>query len=321
MFQVSVVRADIWLLRCISIARAAIYHNVNQDNTHGNLEVTEPGRLKIVSDRKSNSNIHDKPVYSYSVDWFSLGCCIYEFLIGESPFRTDQAKNWGRFRKTKSSGPFFSLKQGQNAENEQDENLDTALQEMGPDLDRLEEYRLRMSYEEKKCQELSSTMSTKNYNFDDHNMSKRHYDWQGNDVIVGGNIETKEADQLLDDDFNNVKDLLRKLLQKDPADRLGSGGCRCGCDPLGYREIQSHPWFASIDWNSLDKVVPPFIPPAYRSNDNLGSEIGEFEDEDVVNRAVKFVDQSIYSSWYYISLGDAEEVIVELLIHRDKNKV
>lgn len=175
-----------------------------------------------------------------------------------------------------------------------------------------------MSYEEKKCQELSSTMSTNNNNFDDHNMSKRHYDWQSNDVIVGGNIETKEAD---DDDFNNVEDLLRKLLQKDPADRLGSGGSRCGCDPLGYREIQSHPWFASIDWNSLDKVVPPFIPPADRSNDNLGSEIGEFEDEDVVNRAVKFVDQSIYSSWYYISLGDAEEVIVELLIHGDKNKV
>lgn len=29
--------------------------------------------------------------YGLSVDWFSLGCCIFEFLVGCSPFRTKQA--------------------------------------------------------------------------------------------------------------------------------------------------------------------------------------------------------------------------------------
>jgi serine/threonine protein kinase len=32
--------------------------------------------------------------YTLSVDWFSLGCVIYEFLVGVSPFRTDRAKSW-----------------------------------------------------------------------------------------------------------------------------------------------------------------------------------------------------------------------------------
>jgi serine/threonine protein kinase len=32
--------------------------------------------------------------YSYSVDWFSLGCVIVEFLTGVSPFRTEKARYW-----------------------------------------------------------------------------------------------------------------------------------------------------------------------------------------------------------------------------------
>jgi beta-adrenergic-receptor kinase len=34
--------------------------------------------------------------YSLSVDWFSLGCCIYEFHYGVSPFRTERARKWGK---------------------------------------------------------------------------------------------------------------------------------------------------------------------------------------------------------------------------------
>jgi beta-adrenergic-receptor kinase len=35
--------------------------------------------------------------YSVSVDWFSLGCVIYEFIYGICPFRTERAKRWGNF--------------------------------------------------------------------------------------------------------------------------------------------------------------------------------------------------------------------------------
>jgi serine/threonine protein kinase len=33
--------------------------------------------------------------YGLSVDWFSFGCLLYEFLAGVSPFLTEVATNWG----------------------------------------------------------------------------------------------------------------------------------------------------------------------------------------------------------------------------------
>ena len=50
-------------------------------------------------------------------------------------------------------------------------------------------------------------------------------------------------------------DLLTKLFIKDPEKRLGSG-------PNGLKDIQSHPFFASIDWESIleKKIKPPFTP-------------------------------------------------------------
>ena len=43
--------------------------------------------------RAKNADGTRKP-YDARVDWFSLGCVVYEFIAGVSPFRTDRAKNW-----------------------------------------------------------------------------------------------------------------------------------------------------------------------------------------------------------------------------------
>jgi len=53
----------------------------------------------------------------------------------------------------------------------------------------------------------------------------------------------------------NLKDLLQKLFQKDPQQRLGSG-------LKGVEEIKSHPWFSSIDWDALyrKEIRAPFVP-------------------------------------------------------------
>ena len=52
-----------------------------------------------------------------------------------------------------------------------------------------------------------------------------------------------------------ARDLIRWLLQRDPANRLG---CRAG----GIKDIKDHPFFKSIDWEKLDRkgVEPPFKP-------------------------------------------------------------
>ena len=53
----------------------------------------------------------------------------------------------------------------------------------------------------------------------------------------------------------NAKDLINKLLNKDPEKRIGSG-------KEGAENIKRHPFFSDIDWNkALNKELrPPFIP-------------------------------------------------------------
>ena len=42
---------------------------------------------------------------------------------------------------------------------------------------------------------------------------------------------------------SDAKDLLKKLLVKNPAKRLGTSG--------GAEEIKAHPWFSSVDWDDV----------------------------------------------------------------------
>jgi len=50
-------------------------------------------------------------------------------------------------------------------------------------------------------------------------------------------------------------DLLQRFFIKEPENRLGSG-------PKGLENIKSHPFFASINWDSIlaKKIKPPFTP-------------------------------------------------------------
>ena len=44
---------------------------------------------------------------------------------------------------------------------------------------------------------------------------------------------------------NNLKSIITRLLEKNPAKRLGSNG--------DADEIVNHPWFKDIDWSKLMK--------------------------------------------------------------------
>lgn len=52
-----------------------------------------------------------------------------------------------------------------------------------------------------------------------------------------------------------ARSLISKLLNRDPARRLGGG-------PNGGRDIMAHPFYESIDWDKLlrKEIVPPFLP-------------------------------------------------------------
>jgi serine/threonine protein kinase len=64
-----------------------------------------------------------------------------------------------------------------------------------------------------------------------------------------------------------ARDLIRGLLTRDPAQRLG---CRAG----GFGDIMGHPFFRGIDWEKLEKgeVEPPFKPRVASDTD-----IGNFD--------------------------------------------
>jgi len=74
----------------------------------------------------------------------------------------------------------------------------------------------------------------------------------------------------------NARDLIKKLLERDPKKRLGVGGAN---------EIKSHPFFSSIDWEKLVKreITPPFIP-------TISGELG------INNFDKQFVDEPIPKS-------------------------
>lgn len=174
----------------------------------------------------------EKMMYSYEVDWFSLGCCIFEFLIGVSPFRTEQAKKWGHFDITTRQG--------------KDKAMDLAVLSMEPDLS-----------------------------------------------VISDPV---------------CRDLIQKLLVKDPTRRLGA---------KGYQEIANHEWFAGIPWETLHCVEPPFKP-GRKSNVVKGSEIGTFDDEKTIaSMRLDKDDQDFFSDWAYVSHKGAQEEIVEYLVVHD----
>ncbi|KAK1419658.1 hypothetical protein QVD17_28901 [Tagetes erecta] len=62
----------------------------------------------------------------------------------------------------------------------------------------------------------------------------------------------------------DAKDLIDKLLDTDPAKRLGVG-------PDGYTSLKNHPFFGGIDWNDIRSKCPPKLVPEKGATSNHSS--------------------------------------------------
>lgn len=95
---------------------------------------------------------------------------------------------------------------------------------------------------------------------------------------------------------DEAKDLLEKLLTRDPEQRL--------TEPPA---IKKHPWFAGINWKALSQkeVVPPFIPPV-SGKDDTSQVDPSFTSEDpllsvVPNTEINKNDQSKFDGFTYVA--------------------
>ena len=77
-----------------------------------------------------------------------------------------------------------------------------------------------------------------------------------------------------------VKDLITKLLEKDPKDRLGTNG--------EVEEIIKHPWFAEINFDDLlnKRLEPPFKPELSEDQSDVSQFDDQFTTEEPMNSVI-----------------------------------
>ena len=70
-----------------------------------------------------------------------------------------------------------------------------------------------------------------------------------------------------------ARSLIKGLLARDPAQRLGSRV------PDGVNDIKNHPFFRGANWEKLERkeVTPPFVPRFDAKGGNADTDIGNFD--------------------------------------------
>ncbi|KAH7825253.1 putative serine/threonine kinase [Monocercomonoides exilis] len=143
--------------------------------------------------------------------------------------------------------------------------------------------------------------------------------YNNNQQIMFQNILSGEV-QFPDFVSPDARDLLRKLLHREPRNRIG-------CQARGAADIKEHPFFASLNWDDVynKKYTPTFIPevaapddlanidPEFTSMAPLdpddGDEQGEFgvEDEEPANERENKAEKEENSRSANEKSGDAKE--------------
>ncbi|VBB32427.1 unnamed protein product [Acanthocheilonema viteae] len=88
------------------------------------------------------------------------------------------------------------------------------------------------------------------------------------------------------------QDLIEGLLKHDVPDRLG-------CRGRGPEEVKEHPFFASVNWQTvyLRRMPPPIIPPRGEVNAADAFDIGNFDDDEVKGIKLTEADSMLYKDF------------------------
>jgi serine/threonine protein kinase len=196
--------------------RISLAGGITPSDTPAGSPTAEPRRLSM-----GGSSMAQPGKYGKEVDYWSLGCVIYELHFGRSPFRRPEAKA---------------------LDPDEKKGMDKAVLTWTP------------PYEEK--------------------------------------IFSPQA-----------KDLLQKLLLRDPTKRLGANG---------VDEIKQHPFFENIDWGLLaeGKLPAPWKPVSDQVNALDQSSIGVADD---VKAVWEEADEALFTEWDFNSSEAMEREFVELL--------
>ena len=223
-----------------------LYRDLKPENilidANGHIKLTDFGLSKILSNSEKTYTICGTVQYlapeilygegyNKAVDWWSLGCIMYEMLTGKLPFK--QLKN-GKLN--------------------------------------IEVYKKEIRYPE-----------------------------------------------YIEDD---AKDLMSKLMEKDPTKRLGTG-------EKGWEDVKAHPYFDGIDWEEAKKknLIPPFVPKIkneldvkYFDNDFTDIQINNDNDNDNIDLLYSDEEQGEdnYNGFTYVSNSVSE--MKKLVSENDSEK-
>lgn len=105
----------------------------------------------------------------------------------------------------------------------------------------------------------------------------------------------------------DAKDLILKLLEREPEKRLGYGR-------RGTEDIKNHPYFAKIEWSKLitHDLEPPWIPRPLAINAVNQSELDEKNNE-YDYRKLKLSEADDIPNFYYVSTFAHQTDIVNIL--------
>ncbi|CAG9317940.1 unnamed protein product [Blepharisma stoltei] len=116
-------------------------------------------------------------------------------------------------------------------------------------------------------------------------------------------LKMKEEIKLKESDLpkgwsSDILDLVNKLIQKNPRNRLGYHGAN---------EVKKHPWFSDIDWVKLENgaLKAPYIPKATSANFRKNLEISynrDVNNESFIRCKTLLKDeitQSLFADYYY----------------------